>query len=119
MPTPTEALRTFYECFDAGDVDRLVDLFHPDGVFDVNETRRTGHDEIRQEESGIIGQLSNRGVTYTAIAESGDIALAEAVFRADQPDGRRLELRFAAACEMRGDKIARLSEYFDMSGMQG
>ena|SRR6266508_1392756 len=118
MPTPSEALRDFYTRFDAGDVDGLVSLFHPDGVFDVNNTRHTGHDEIREEEAGIIGQMSNREITYTAIAESGDIAVAEAVFNADGPDGQRVALRFAAACELRGDKIARLSEYFDTAGMQ-
>ena len=113
---PAEALQAVCEAWNRLDNDALADLFTEDGVFEdpLHERTLRGREDIRAVNAPAMGSLSECEVTLGAVAERGDLALAEGMFRSALADGgARMDFAFAMVVELRGGRIARLAEYFD------
>ncbi len=114
--TPTEAMQAICEAWNRLDNDALADLFTEDGIFEDPLHERTlqrsrGHP--RGQRAGMAA-LSECKVTISTVAESGELGLAEGLFRSALAEGgARFDFPFAMAVEMKDGRIARLTEYFD------
>ena len=114
--TPTESLHAICDAWNRLDNDALAELFADDGVFDdpLHERTLRGREDIRAVNAPAMGALSECEVTIGAVAERGDLGLAEGMFRSALADGGgRFDFPFAMVVELRDGRIARLTEYFD------
>jgi ketosteroid isomerase-like protein len=114
--TPSEALQAVCEAWNRLDNNALADLFAEDGVLEdpLNERTLRGREDVRSDNEGAMSMLSECEVTLGAAVESGDFGMGEGMFRSVLAEGgARMDFPFAAAVELRGGRIARLTEYFD------
>jgi ketosteroid isomerase-like protein len=118
--TPSEALQAVCEAWNRLDNDALADLFDAAGTFEdpLHERVLHGREDIRTVNAPAMGALSECEVTLGHVLESGDLGLAEGMFRSQLADGGgRFDFPFAIALELRDGLIARCTEYFDTAGL--
>jgi ketosteroid isomerase-like protein len=114
--TPSEALQAVCEAWRSLDNDALAELFCDDGVFEdpLHERALHGREDVRAQNAPAMQELSECDVTLGKVLASGDLGLAEGMFRSQLADGgARMDFAFAIVVEMRDGRIARLTEYFD------
>jgi ketosteroid isomerase-like protein len=114
--TPAEALRAVCDAWEVGDPDAAAGLFAPDGVYEdpLYPEPLTGPEPIRAGLTEGMGAIEDCRVTLDPVIEDGDRVLAIGFFASKLRDGgERFDFPFAILVELRDERIARLSEYFD------
>jgi ketosteroid isomerase-like protein len=114
--TPLETLQAVCEAWNRLDVEALAVLFAEDGSFEdplVPGGPVTGPDGVRGASGEGMAVLAQCDVTISHGVEQGDLGMAEGMFRSTLAEGGAFDFPFVMVVELRGGKIARLSEYFD------
>ena len=72
MATDTfEFVRRWFQAFNAGDLQRLIALYHPDATNDSGAEVIRGHDALRREMSALLDRSAQRQVRMIARVETG------------------------------------------------
>ena len=66
-----EFVRRWFQAFNAGDLDRLIDLYHPDATNDSATAMLRGRDELRREMAALLARSAQRHVRMIARVETG------------------------------------------------
>jgi steroid delta-isomerase-like uncharacterized protein len=128
MATETQArelLEGWAAGWSSGDVERAVELFVDDCVYEdvpLGVVNR-GKDELRAFGAGFLAAVPDFAVRLMHVVSAGDKAGVEWVMRGTQtgdlPDmpasHRTFEVRGASMFELRGDRLATCRDYWDMA----
>ena len=117
MMTP-ERLRSFFDAWNAHDVETIVGYFTPAGAYhasigpDDAGTAFVGSDELRRGVSGFLGRYGDVRYTDLVIGMSGhDRAFASWTFHATSPVGEAVTYRGVDLFTFEGDRIALKDAY--------
>lgn len=119
MPSPEEIVTAFMKEFDAEhpEVDTLIGYFTDDAVYhNMPMEPAVGIDAVREALAGVSGMSSN-GWEIVHQAAAGDVVLNERVDRFLM-GGKPVAVQVCGVFELRGGKIARWRDYFDMASFQ-
>lgn len=118
----TEALdvaERFFNAIEAGDVETVRDIYHPDVVvwhnYDGLDRRETG--DSRDENLKVLAGLPKRiagakyDIWYREATATGFVQ--QHVLRGTMPNGKPIELPACIICRVEDGHITRLDEYFD------
>jgi steroid delta-isomerase-like uncharacterized protein len=120
-----DLIRRYYDCFNAGDVDGMLALLTEDVVHDISQGgRETGREAFKQ----FLGHMNGAYREHAhppAVMTSADGSRAAAEFQLDgtyiatdgtlpQANGQRYVLTVGAFFEVRGGRIARVSNHYNM-----
>jgi ketosteroid isomerase-like protein len=113
-----DVARRFFAAIESRDLAAVAEVYAPDAVIwhNIDDTEKTREDSV----ATIAWALENiENLRYEEIRfqplEKG--FLQQHVCRGiEKSTGRKIELPTAVVCEVRGDRIARLEEYFDSVG---
>jgi len=114
--TPREATEAVFDAWERSDADAVAGLFAADGRYEdpLFPEAVVGPEAIRDAVAPAMEEIRNLRIPVRLIAEAGESAMCEASFLCELASGDgRFDFDFAMAVEMRGGKIARLTEYFD------
>ncbi len=84
---PGEASKIFENCFAAGDLDGLMDLYEPDAVFASPSGTATGLDQIREVLQGYLSSNATITMEDSVAFTVGDLALVHWSWTMKMPDG--------------------------------
>jgi steroid delta-isomerase-like uncharacterized protein len=120
-------LEEYLAAMNAHDVEKIASLFTEDGISEdvPMEIVHHGKEGVKANFSMEFTAFSDYKVEVKTIIVAGDYAATEAVMTAthtgDLPmlpaTGKSVSVRAASIIEMRGDKIKRNSNYFNMASM--
>lgn len=96
-----------------GDAAAFAALFADDAVTQRFDTRGERRGEVEQFWQEYRGQFQAISTTFTNVVEGGDRAALEWVSDATLTDGRPLQYSGVTVIDLAGDKIAKLSTYYD------
>jgi ADP-ribose pyrophosphatase YjhB (NUDIX family) len=72
MPTdPFDLVRTWFQAFNAGDLEGVVELYHEDAINDVGVAVAQGREAVREEIAAALARSSQRNVRMIARVETG------------------------------------------------
>ena len=71
MIDPFDLVRTWFEAFNAGDVDTLASLYHEDATTDIGAVVVQGRQAVRQEIAAALARSPRRNVRMIARVETG------------------------------------------------
>src|SRR5262245_17122556 len=120
--TPSEATRAVLDAWERSDADAVAALFAADGRYEdpLFPEPLVGPDAIRAAVAPAMTEIRHLEIPVRSIVESGDVAICEASFRAEQVGGSgRFDFDFAMTVELRDGAIVRLTEYFDTRPLLG
>lgn len=86
---PGEASKIFENCFAAGDLDGLMDLYEADAVFASPSGTATGLDQIREVLQGYLSSNATITMEDSVAFTVGDLALVHWSWTMKMPDGSR------------------------------
>lgn len=119
MPTPEEVVTAFMNEFDAEhpDAEALIAYFTEDAVYhNMPMEPAVGIEAVGEALKG-VSQMTSRGWEVLHQAANGDIVLNERVDRFLMGD-KEVVVQVCGVFELRGGKIARWRDYFDMASFQ-
>jgi ketosteroid isomerase-like protein len=96
-----------------GDVAGLAALFADDAVTQRFDARGERRGEVEQFWQEYRAQFQSISTTFYDVVEGGDRVALEWTSDATLTDGRPLQYRGVTVLDLDGDKIARLSTYYD------
>ena len=114
--TPREATTAVLEAWERGDAAAVAELFAADGRYEdpLFPEAIVGPEAIHAAVAPAMAEIRKLEIPVRAIAETGNVAICEASFRAELASGEgRFDFDFAMTVEVRDGKIVRLTEYFD------
>ena len=116
---PLTVADQFFTAIEAGDVDAVRGLYHPDVViwhnYDGLDRRETG--DSREDNLKVLAGLPTRiagahyDVWYREATQTGFVQ--QHVLRGTMPNGKPIELPACIVCRVEEGLITRLDEYFD------
>jgi ketosteroid isomerase-like protein len=121
LVTPLECSRLFLAAWEAASPAAISKLFADDGVFSnpLQPRPLVGPRQIFDAVSIGLGKIEDVRINVTSSLEQGPAAWVEGDFLSrKRADGSRFDFPFALALELRGDKISRLTEYFDTAPLR-
>jgi ketosteroid isomerase-like protein len=96
-----------------GDTAAFASLFADDAVTQRFETRGERRGEVEQFWREYREQFQTISTTFTDVVENGDRAALEWISDATLADGRSLQYSGVTVIDLAGDKISKLSTYYD------
>jgi ketosteroid isomerase-like protein len=112
-----ERLRSFFDLWNAHDVDGIVEYFTADGVYmasigpDDDGTAFKGHTALRQGVAGFFAAYADVSYSDLRMTLSGDVGFATWTLEATAPDGGALRYRGVDVFRFEGDRIALKDAY--------
>jgi ketosteroid isomerase-like protein len=131
MGQAKQAVDTFWELMESGDLDRLPEIWTAETEFHMAGQTMRGFDDVKRLRDQWWGAFPNLHHTTTDYLESGDVYACELVVTgrhdgtmatpmADIPaTGRDVEMRSADYIKVHDGKIVRWDAYPDMLGLLG
>ena len=117
--TALQLAQRFFDAIEAGDVDTVMEIYHPDVViwhnYDGLDRRETG--DSREDNLKVLAGLPDRirgaryDVWYREATSTGFVQ--QHVLRGIMPNGEPIELPACIVCRVEAGRITRLDEYFD------
>ena len=105
--TPAETIQMWEQRINAGDLDGLVDLYHPDAaiVAEPGADAAHGHDVVREIIGGYLAVKPAVTFENTTVIESGDIALGLTrwTLAGTAPDGSPVNMAATTSDVLRRD----------------
>ena len=117
QPDPTFAriMETYGRAWETRDADLVLTIFTEDATYHENPFHEPirGHDSIRRHWEGATGAHRDVAFRWQLVTAVGELRVIEwqAEFTRNPP-GHRMELRGMMFLELRGERIARLREYW-------
>ncbi|MGY2892698.1 ketosteroid isomerase-related protein [Deinococcus sp. UYEF24] len=126
MPSPLELIESYYAAFNAGDAEAMLACLTDDVVHDVNEgPRQSGLESFRVFLAHMDSHYREQAKELVVMASpDGRRAAAEFVIHGEYlkkdgalPDasGQRYVIPVGAFFEVRGGKIARVTNYYNLA----
>ncbi|MBO9520594.1 MAG: SDR family oxidoreductase [Nocardioidaceae bacterium] len=119
MPTIEEIGRAYWQAEESRDVDRILEFFTEDAVWEGPGVTLTGREQIREYYAGSAAAYPGLEVTVGRVRGDDDAAALEwhAVFTG--PSGERVPLDGVNLMRREGDRIAALTAYYDSAAVGG
>ncbi|HVM99742.1 MAG TPA: nuclear transport factor 2 family protein [Caulobacteraceae bacterium] len=107
--------KRFFDCIETGDVDGLIACYAPTArIWHNTDGLEQGPEDNRQTLTGLVGFFSDRRYDARRLEVFAGGFVQQHVLRATRNrDGAKVELAACIVCQVEGDKITRLDEYFD------
>ncbi|MGI5207685.1 SDR family oxidoreductase [Spirillospora sp. CA-108201] len=119
MPTIEEIGRAYWRAEESRDVDRILEFFTEDAVWEGPGVTLTGREQIREYYAESAAAYPGLEVTVGAVRGDDDAAALEWHARFTGPSGEVVPLDGVNIMRREGDKIAALTAYFDASVFAG
>jgi limonene-1,2-epoxide hydrolase len=115
-----QVVRDFLAAWPRRDIEELISFFSAEAVYhNVPVAPLRGAPAIRAAFEGFLASMPEIRLDLVSLAGSGDVVLTERVDRFLLPSGKRFDLPVAGIFELRGGKIVRFSDYFDLASFEG
>lgn len=121
--TPDSFAREWLDAFDSHDIDRLLTYYTDDAFYeDVPNVENgwdvplRGHQMIRESVAGGFEEMSDLGFEFVSASSAGDRMVVEWIMTGThyRDFTGRFSIRGVSVIELEGDKIASVSDYYDV-----
>jgi limonene-1,2-epoxide hydrolase len=106
----------FLAAWPRANVDELMSYFAPDAVYhNVPVAPIQGADRIREIFQAFLGLMNRIDLDVVHSAAKGNVVFTERIDRFHMKNGKKFDLPVNGIFELRGGKIVRFSDYFNLA----